>query len=137
LGAGTFLGQRLLLVPASGQLLLERPGAGTFLGQVGFGPFGVFFGFHIPLWLSFSRCRFLCLETGVLIRLAFDGFLRWALSLSLSRFACRVTPGLFLGTEAGEAISSVQRTSQLFDFACDLCHATTFFCFPCRCDPRL
>jgi hypothetical protein len=27
--------------------------------------------------------------------------------------------------------------SQFFDFACDLCHATTFFRFPCRFDPRL
>ena len=40
-------------------------------------------------------------------------------------------------SESGQAISTFQRTSQFFDFACDLCHATTFFRFPCRFDPRL
>ena len=43
----------------------------------------------------------------------------------------------FRRIESGQAISTFQRTSQFFDFACDLCHATTFFRFPCRSDPRL
>lgn len=33
--------------------------------------------------------------------------------------------------EAAQAISIFQRTSQFFDFARDLCDATTFFRFPC------
>ena len=43
----------------------------------------------------------------------------------------------FRRSESGQAILTFQRTSQFFDFACDLCHATTFFRFPCRSDPRL
>ena len=40
--------------------------------QVGFGPLGLFSDFRIRLWLPFSRLarRFLCLEAGILGRLA-------------------------------------------------------------------
>ena len=99
LGAGTFLGQQFLLVPAGRQLLLERLGAGTFLREVGSGPLGLFSDFRIQLWLPFSRLarRFLCLETGILGHLAFGGFLHSGSSLRLSHFACRLSPGLFIG----------------------------------------
>src|SRR4029077_15956905 len=97
--AGTCLGHRLLLAPAGRQLLLERLVAGTCLRQVGSGPLGLFSDFHIRLWPPFSRLarRFPCLETGILGRLSFGGFLHHGSSLSLSHFACRLSPGLFLG----------------------------------------
>jgi hypothetical protein len=37
----------------------------------------------------------------------------------------------FRRIKAAEAISTFQRTSQFFDFACDLRDAMTFFRFPC------
>ena len=67
--------------------------------QAGFGLLGLFFDFRIRLWLRFSSIarRFLSLDTRILGRLALGGFLRSGSSLSLSHFACRHSPGLYVG----------------------------------------
>ena len=62
------------------------------------------------LSLSNFAYHLLCLGTGILGRLAFDGFLRRGSSLTLGRFARRVSLGLFVGRLPGLFLMPARRS---------------------------